>query len=268
MGYKRKIFNDKTIVAAAAVGVLAISAILGGTYLNDQSNKDNGTIVELSEETTIGGTDVAENTEDESGIVVSDQDGVTAIQSDEDGNKDADDAADVGNEGEEMDNAVAESEAGDEEDQDADAASGLVGQAFTMSSTLVWPVEGNVLIEYDMENTVYFATLDLYKCSDAVCIQSEVGTPVYAGYECVVEEIDYNSEIGNNVTVSMGNGYVLTYGQLKDVQIEKGTVLEEGDLIGYVGEPTKYYSVEGANLYMKMTLDGAAIDPLDYLDYE
>ena len=44
--------------------------------------------------------------------------------------------------------------------------------------------------------------------------------------------------------------------------------LEEGDLIGYIGNPTKYYSVEGANLYIKMTHNGEPVDPMDYLNYE
>ena len=39
-------------------------------------------------------------------------------------------------------------------------------------------------------------------------------------------------------------------------------------LIGYIGNPSKYYTVEGANLYMKMTHDGTPVDPLDYLNYE
>lgn len=280
MGYKRKPFGDKTIVAAAAAGVLAVSAIVGGVLLNTQDKEENRTpIVDLSENETTGQkSDVADripDKEDESGLVVSDQKDVTAVKpgdktsdatdnnvepSDEKTQADNNDQLNVADENNKTDS--------DADGEKTDEASGLVGISFDVSSTLVWPVEGNILIDYDMENTVYFATLDLYKCSDAVCIQSEVGTPVYAGHACVIEEISYNSEIGNNVTVSMGNGYMVTYGQLKDVQVEKGEIIEEGDLIGYVGNPTKYYSVEGANLYIKMTHNGEPVDPLDYLDYE
>ena len=267
MAYKRRFFNDKTIVAAAAVGVLTVSAIVGGALLGGEEPKNNSSIVDLS---------------DDNGVDVSEQDDVKAENT---GNEAPTDSADLDNiegEGQEVaDNTsqldeergstTPETESADtpsEEIEESDAASGLVGVNFDAASTIIWPVEGNILIDYDMENTVYFATIDLYKCSDAVCVQSEVGTPVYAGHACVVEEIAYNSEIGNNVTVSMGNGYMLTYGQLKDVQIEKGATVEEGDLIGYIGTPTKYYSVEGSHLYMKMTKDGSPIDPLDYLNYE
>lgn len=272
MGYKRKIFGDKTIVAAAAVGVMAISAIVGGVLMEGQDDNvsDKAPIVDLSdEENGNGGKSVSENTtagEDESGLVVSDQNDVKAVNPEEKSSteKDSEGISEdaIGSEGQQG------ASDGESDNEDSDEASGLAGINFDVSSILVWPVEGNILIDYDMENTVYFATLDLYKCSDAVCIQSEVGTPVYAGYAGVIEEIAYNTEIGNNVTVSMGNGYMLTYGQLKDVQIDKGDVIEEGDLIGYIGNPSKYYTVEGANLYMKMTHDGTPVDPLDYLNYE
>lgn len=280
MGYKRKPFGDKTIVAAAAAGVLAVSAIVGGVLLNTQDKEENkAPIVDLSENETTGRrSDVAERLpdgEDESGLVVSDQNDVTAVKpgdkaSDTPDNKiESSDDITASDNNNQLDVAEKDSQTDNDVDgEKSDEASGLVGINFDVSSTLVWPVEGNILIDYDMENTIYFATLDLYKCSDAVCIQSEVGTPVYAGHACVIEEISYNSEIGNNVTVSMGNGYMVTYGQLKDVQVEKGATLEEGELIGYIGNPTKYYSVEGANLYIKMTHNGEPVDPLDYLDYK
>ena len=34
---------------------------------------------------------------------------------------------------------------------------------FTESSKLLWPVDGNVLMNYSMDETVYFSTLDQYK---------------------------------------------------------------------------------------------------------
>lgn len=282
MGYKRKLFNDKTIVAAAAVGVLAISAIVGGVMLGGADNDEiivdldngNGTSTD-NPNYNVDNT----NTEKESGHVVSDDKNIiaenvdnkkpddTSSDKDNSDNKVPDGNEDKTNESDKDKNKDKVTTGKQDETSDVNALEGVLGLNFTQQSTLVWPVEGNVIIDYDMENTVYFATLDLYKCSDAVCIQSSVGTPVYAGSPCSVENIEYDSEIGNNVTVALGNGYMLTYGQLKDVQVTSGDVIDEGDLIGYVGNPTKYYSVEGSHLYMKMTHDGKAVDPLDYLNY-
>ncbi len=36
-------------------------------------------------------------------------------------------------------------------------------------------------------------------------------------------------------------------------------------MLGYIAEPTKYYSVEGANLFFEVTHEDKAIDPLDHM---
>ena len=264
MGYKRKLFNDKTVLVAAAAGVVAVSAILGTTLLTPNKKDNKGeSIVNLEEGTTTDSNylvreDGASN--DSLEQEAAENENVTAIQPTEKASQDIGDDS-LG--GEAQSSVINESD----EDVDKAGAQNVIDTNFGVASKLLWPVEGNVIIGFDMSNTVYFSTLDLYKCSDAVYIQSDVGTPVYAGHACQVEEISYDTEIGNNVTVEMGGGYVVTYGQLRDVQIEKGDTLDEGELIGYVASPTKYFSIEGSHLYIKMTKDGVAIDPLDYLNY-
>lgn len=119
-----------------------------------------------------------------------------------------------------------------------------------------------------MDTTTYFATLDMYKTSDAVCIRSSLNAPVYAAADGIVTANSYNEETGRFISMDLGNNYELTYGQLKDIQVDEGSAVAKGDLIGYISEPTKYYTVEGANLYLKLTCDGSAVDPLDYLNYE
>ena len=141
--------------------------------------------------------------------------------------------------------------------------------SFTNNSILVWPVETNdIVIEFSMDTTTYFATLDMYKTSDAVCIRSSLNAPVYAAADGIVTANSYNEETGRFISMDLGNNYELTYGQLKDIQVDEGSAVAKGDLIGYISEPTKYYTVEGANLYLKLTCDGSAVDPLDYLNYE
>lgn len=141
--------------------------------------------------------------------------------------------------------------------------------SFTANSVLVWPVETNdIIIDFSMDTTTYFATLDMYKTSDAICIRSDVGSPVYAAADGIITSKSYHEEIGHFISMDLGDHYELTYGQLKDVQVEDGDIISVGDLIGYVSEPTKYYSVEGANLYLKLTCDGVPSDPSDYLNYD
>lgn len=146
-----------------------------------------------------------------------------------------------------------------------DAAAALMLD-FSDTSRLAWPVQGNVLLDYSMETTIYFPTLDQYKCNPGLVIQGEVSDPVYAPANARVLETGSNEEIGNYVTLDLGNDYSLICGQLKEVGTVAGEYLEKGQLMGYVAEPTKYYTVEGSNIFLEMRYQGKPVDPLDYLE--
>ncbi len=137
---------------------------------------------------------------------------------------------------------------------------------FSDTSRVGWPVMGNVVLDYSMDSTIYFPTLDQYKCNPALVIQGEVSSPVYAPANARVTEVGVNEEIGNYLMLDLGNEYTAICGQLKEVTAVEGEYLEKGQLLGYVAEPTKYYTVEGSNLYFQMNHQGSAIDPLDYLE--
>ncbi len=146
------------------------------------------------------------------------------------------------------------------------AAEEVHSVSFDSESRLLWPVEGSVLMEYSMDRTVYFPTLDEYKCSPAVLIQGEAGMPVKAPADAVVKEVGQNEELGNYMILDAGNGYELTCGQLAEPALAAGDYVEAGGEIGALAEPTKYYVVEGTNLYFGMTKDGEPVDPLDYME--
>ena len=136
---------------------------------------------------------------------------------------------------------------------------------FSGESILLWPVDGNVIMNYSMDKTVYFSTLDQYKYNPALVIQSDVNTKVLAAADGQVLSVETTPETGETVAVDIGGGYQLVYGQLKEIQFAVGDRVSRGDLLGFVSEPTKYYSVEGSNLYFQMLKDGEPVNPMDYL---
>ncbi len=137
---------------------------------------------------------------------------------------------------------------------------------FTDTSSLSWPVTGNVILGYSMDTTTYFPTLEQYKCNPANLIQSDVSTPVAAPADSRVLEVGINEEIGNFVRLDLGNEYEVVCGQLKEIPVVENEYLHRGDILGYIAEPTKYYSVEGTNLYLEFLHQGEPIDALDYLE--
>ena len=137
---------------------------------------------------------------------------------------------------------------------------------FTEDSSLSWPAAGSILMDYSMDGTVYFQTLNEYKYNPALIISSQTGNPVVAAAKGIVESIDINEETGTTLTMNIGDNYELIYGQLKEVAVAQGDVVEQGELLGYVSEPTKYYCEEGSNLYFAMKKDGQVTDPCLYLE--
>ena len=143
------------------------------------------------------------------------------------------------------------------------AVSAAVPQ-FSVNSTVVWPVNGAIVMDYSMDRTVYFPTLNVYKCNPAVLLRAKIGDPVKAACAGTVKECFTGAETGDTVTVNLGNGYEAVYGQLQDVIVKAGDKIVAGETIATVAAPTRYYKQEGTHLYFAMTKDGKPVDPADY----
>ncbi len=137
---------------------------------------------------------------------------------------------------------------------------------FSEENTLALPVVGKVLVNFSMEEPVYFATLEQYRLSPAMVIGVTEGTDVAAIWEAQITDITHSNELGNLVTMSFGDGYECIYGQLDELQVSVGSYVKKGDIIGKVAAPTKYYSVEGANLYLELLKDEVPVDPLSFMN--
>ena len=137
---------------------------------------------------------------------------------------------------------------------------------FSENDTLIWPVSGAVLMNYSMDKTVYFSTLDQYKYNPALIIGGAVNDQVISAGKGLVKSIDRTPQLGTTVTVDMGNGYEAIYGQLQNVQVKTGDQVQAKTVLGYLAEPTRYYSVEGCNLYFELRKDGQPIDPTQFLE--
>ena len=154
-----------------------------------------------------------------------------------------------------------------EEEETAEAISTTVQPTldFKEEDNLVWPIVGDVLINYSMDQTVFFPTLQQYKYNPAIVIAANQGESITAAADGRVTSVSYYPTIGNMVVMDLGNGYELTYGQLENITVSEGSYVTVGDGIGTVASPTKYYSVEGTNVYFKLTKDGEPVNPMTKL---
>lgn len=246
-----QMFKDKLFLVMLVLGLLTIVAAAGVFTVQRGNGKETSPYLEIpgpdtiAQEGTQGDTQVA-GASNAAPVEETKEEALASAIKETPANNAGDDLA-------------AEAGAG------KDAAKPLVLN-FTDTSKMTWPVRGNVLLDYSMDQTIYFPTLDQYKCNPGLVIQSDVSTPVAAPANAKVVAVGSNEEIGNYVTLDLGNDYTAICGQLKEVCAVEGEYLEAGQTLGYVSEPTKYYSVEGVNVFFELQHEGKTVDPLDYME--
>lgn len=133
---------------------------------------------------------------------------------------------------------------------------------FDEGKEMLWPVDGKILMDYSIETAVYDKTLDQYRTNDSICISAHIGDSVLVSADGVIEQIIKDEENGNKVTINHGNGWLSTYSQLNDnITVKEGQVVHQGDILGCVGQPSKYNTALGANLEFTVSKDNEPMDP-------
>lgn len=150
-------------------------------------------------------------------------------------------------------------------ESEASAAEAVSQYSYDGEQSLAWPLNGDVILPYSMDTTVYYATLKAYKCNPGMLIAGTEGTDIVSAYDGVVESIVEDQEHGTIVTVDMGNGYKCSYGQLMNVTVAQGDEVVLGQNLGEVAPVTGYYTEEGTHLYFAMTKDGEPVNPMLYI---
>lgn len=138
----------------------------------------------------------------------------------------------------------------------------VAGLEYDGQQLLIWPVIGNVILPFSMDTTVYFQTLDMYKCNPGMLIQGEEGSNVQAAYEGVVTAIDDTKEYGTVIRVNLGNGYEAVYGQVMNVCVRVGDTVSMAQNIAEIAPASSYYSEEGPHLYFAISKDGEPVNPM------
>nr|MBQ8251874.1 M23 family metallopeptidase [Lachnospiraceae bacterium] len=162
-----------------------------------------------------------------------------------------------------------ETELQDSEPIEETASDSVVAQttelSFEPENGIGWPVVGDVILNFSMDSAVYFATLEQYKYNPAILIGADQGNPVSAVAQGQVVKIAKSPELGQYLVMDLGSGYEVTYGQLEELQVSEGDVVARGQVLGYVAKASKYYSVEGNHIYLKIIKDGEPVNPLSLL---
>lgn len=138
--------------------------------------------------------------------------------------------------------------------------------SFNSEETISWPINGEVILPYSMDTTVYFKTLDQYQCNPGMLIAAGSGSTVKSAYVGKVTKVTSDDLYGNMVTIYLGNDYSTVYGQLDTIYVKEGDYVKAGDSIGTVGAPTDSFIEEGNHLFFQMYDGETPVDPMLFIE--
>jgi septal ring factor EnvC (AmiA/AmiB activator) len=124
---------------------------------------------------------------------------------------------------------------------------------------LPWPVEGHVLTHFGMQRHPRFGTTVFRR---GIEIEAREGQPVRAVSDGEVVYADWYKGYGKLMILDHGNGFYTLYGNLSQLDLNKGALVTKGQIIGLAGETG---SLKGAKLYFEIRRNGEAEDPLTML---
>ncbi len=271
--------NRITRIIANTVGLAAVAALgitvyqLGTSPVKEKATQEQSEDKDQNEDAVVNVENSQVETENQSLIQGENEEDTDYAQNSEDTVDNTDKNSDSSEDNAKNESSIqsmddehvtGDEEAGETTDVSASAVN-LPVVNFSEDTLMEWPVNGNILLDYSMDQTTYFPTLDQYKLSPAISVGAVEGAPVVAAVNGTVYSIEQDAQTGTTLTMELGNGYQAVYGQLADVTVSEGDTVKKGTTVGYIAQPTKYYSTEGANLYFAMKRNGEPVDPIKYL---
>lgn len=283
---KRKVtrFNKEKIIMLSSSLLIVAACALTGVYVNRMENKDvESQVVDFSKLEDDTETAETKTSQDLTASIVDDLDadpyfaetGGNSVINPDSKKTVSENSINMSSNSEEkkedntQDNNESDSQekhTGETEEAEETASGSILNGAFKESDGMGWPVLGNVVLNYSMDQTVFFSTLSQYKYNPAIIISANEGENVSACAKGVVKKVGNSEEIGNYIEMDLGNGYELILGQLNEITVLEGSTVERGQVVGCVAAPTKYYSMEGTNIYMKVLKNGTPMNPMSLLD--
>ncbi len=124
------------------------------------------------------------------------------------------------------------------------------------------PVTGaRIEVRFGKQVDPHFKTVTL---SQGVDLRAEKGTPVRAVYQGVLAYAEPLLGYGLLAILDHGGGYYTLYGHLDHFQVQKGTMISQGQPLGTLGDSG---SLKGAYLYFEVRHGGRAVDPEKWVKF-
>lgn len=138
-----------------------------------------------------------------------------------------------------------------------------------LPSSFMLPVSGSLSKSHDATTQVFSNTMQDYRVHLGIDVNTEAGAPVYAAAAGTVERVWEDVRYGQCVAIAHSGNCVTIYKNLSYELAEgvtEGASISAGALVGAVGDTAMVEIADEPHLHFEMTVDGLAVDPLDYFD--
>jgi murein DD-endopeptidase MepM/ murein hydrolase activator NlpD len=123
-----------------------------------------------------------------------------------------------------------------------------------------FPYDGEVSSEYGYRRNPFGGFSSEFH--SGIDFKGEIGTPVFATGDGIVNRCDWYGGYGNAVVIDHRSGYQSLYGHLSRVNVYQGQSVKAGDIIGFLGSTGRS---TGPHVHYEIRKNGEDIDPEPFL---
>ncbi len=150
-----------------------------------------------------------------------------------------------------------------------EAASAQTAQTEPFPTTMVRPLNGEVLNDFSAGELVKSKTLNVWKTHDGVDIAGAMDEKVKSMSGGTVTKVYEDQMMGACVVIDHGNGFEGYYCNLsKDIPVAEGQSVSAGTVIGAVGNTAQNEISEEPHLHFAVKKNGEWIDPIALISGE
>lgn len=150
-------------------------------------------------------------------------------------------------------------------DEDSnESEGGGENEALTFAS----PANGSLSQQHSATIPVFSETLGAWRIHTGIDICTDEGADVYAAAGGEVTKVFSDNLLGLTVEITHSGSVKTVYSNLADdgsITVSVGDKVNKGDKIGTVGDTSISELAEEAHLHFEMLVNGASVNPLDYI---
>ena len=150
-------------------------------------------------------------------------------------------------------------------DEDSnESEGGGENEALTFAS----PANGSLSQQHSATIPVFSETLGAWRIHTGIDICTDEGADVYAAAGGEVTKVFSDNLLGLTVEITHNGSVKTVYSNLADdgsITVSVGDKVNKGDKIGTVGDTSISELAEEAHLHFEMLVNGASVNPLDYI---